>query len=142
MRWLAVLVVPLLAGCGAAPDPPPAGPQPPPAGGARLDVRARTLTVDGRTVAAGVGPVGLAAHDGRFYVTDRVQGALLVFDLEPELELQRRVYLPGGPTDIAVRGDRLYVRLSDRDRVAILAADGVARTIDVRGPQAFPRRTA
>jgi hypothetical protein len=92
-------------------------------------------------VPAGVGPVGLAAHDRRFYVTDRVQDALLVFDLRPRLELQRRVPVPGGPTDVAVRGDRLYVRLADRHRVAVLSADGAARPLGERGPQAFPRRT-
>jgi hypothetical protein len=31
--------------------------------------------------------------------------------------------------------------LSDRHRVAILTADGVARTLGERGAQAFPRRT-
>jgi hypothetical protein len=138
--WLCGIV--LLAGCGSAPAPPPAGPAAAvvtvDGHRARLDGRARTLSLysgDRRVarVPAGLGPVAVAAGDDRVYVTDRVLGALLVFDFTPRLELQRRVHLPGGPTAIAAdlpRG-RLWVALTDRDEVAQLTADGAGRLVAV-----------
>jgi hypothetical protein len=161
----------LLAGCGSAPLPPPAGPaaSPPlrqrpagvilrghvrtpdarfPGGLARVDRRARTLELyaGSRRVArapAGVGPTTVATAGGRFYVTDTVQGALLVFDRTPRLELQRRVYLPGGPYAVAVDRvrRRLWVTLTARNEVVVLAADGTAklrgRYPTVRAPRAI-----
>lgn len=117
----------MLAGCGSAPVPPAAGPSPPPADGARLDTEARTLTVGGETVTAGLGPTSLAVRDGRVYVTDRVQDALLIFRTEPELELQRRVYVAGGPRRVEVRGDRL--RVTTAHGSVELTADGAAKRL-------------
>jgi DNA-binding beta-propeller fold protein YncE len=88
--------------------------------------RARVLELRvGRQVeraGAGVGPAAVAADPrGRWlYVTDTTGGALLVFALRPRLELVHRVYLPGAPYGIAVRGDRIRVTLSARERVAVL----------------------
>ena len=136
MRAAIAAAVLLVAGCGSAPLPPPAGPQPPPVSfhgrTARLDVRARTLTWDGRSVAAGVGPAAIASGSAWLYVADRTLGALLVYDTHPRLELQRRVYLPGGPSALAVDlpRRRLWVALAARDEVVQLTADGAAK---VRG---------
>lgn len=71
----------------------------------------------------------VAADAGRIYVTDRVQGALLILDDAPELELQRRVYLPGGPSAVSVAGDRVVVSLADAGEVVELSADGAARLL-------------
>ncbi len=117
----------MLAGCGSATLPPAEAPSPPAAEGARLDTQARTLTVDGRSVNAGLGPTSLAVKGGRVYVTDRVQDALLVFRTEPRLELQRRVYVEGGPRKVVVRGDRLVVTLAQGS--VELTADGAAKLL-------------
>jgi hypothetical protein len=53
-------------------------------------------------------------------VTDTTGDALLVFTVRPRLELVHRVYLPGAPYAITVRGDRLWVTLSARHRLAEL----------------------
>jgi DNA-binding beta-propeller fold protein YncE len=128
------------AGCGSLSVhqlPPPATPA-----GGRISPAPRRATVNGRLAVllprarvlelrggrrveragAGVGPAGVAADPrGRWlYVTDTTGGALLVFALRPRLELVHRVYLPGGPYAIAVRGDRLWVTLSARNQVAEL----------------------
>ena len=75
-----------------------------------------------QTAGAGVGPAAVAADPrGRWlYVTDTTGDALLVFALHPRLELVHRVYLPGAPYAIAVRGERLWVTLSSRHRLAEL----------------------
>ncbi len=103
-----------LAGCGSAERlPPPEGP-PQTAGAARLDTRARTLTVGDETVDAGAGPQELAGSGDRIYVTDAAQQALLVFETEPELHLQRRAFLPARPTALAVEGDTVVVTAGER----------------------------
>lgn len=94
---------------------------------ARLDTAKRTLTYAGRTVNAGLGPTSLAAGKQRLYVTDRVQDALLLYRFRPRLELQRRVYVAGGPRLVVRRGDRLEVT-TDQGSVE-LTADGVARVL-------------
>jgi len=78
---------------------------------------------------AGVGPTTVVAADGRFYVADTRQGALLIFDRRPRFELQRRVYLPGGPYALAVdpARRRLWVTLTARNELVRLTADGVAK---------------
>lgn len=117
----------VLAGCGSAPLPPPEAPSPPVVDGVRLDTSARTLTVGGETVPAGLGPTSFAARDGRIYVTDRVQDALLVFQTRPDLHLQRRVYVEGGPRRVVVRGDRLEVTTAHGS--VELTADGAAKRL-------------
>lgn len=105
-------------------------------GGARqavVDGRARTVTLR-RTGApgvldradAGVGPTR-ALSDGRWlWVTDTRGGALLVFRLKPQLELARRVFLPGGPFALALDPvkHRLWVTLTGSNEVVELAAHG------------------
>ncbi len=78
-----------------------------------LDRRAREVVVrdaaTGRrtgSAPAGTGPTHLVVGAAdRAYVTDTVNDALLVFDLRPEPELIRRVYIPGAP----------YAMAADRD---------------------------
>jgi hypothetical protein len=99
-----------------------------------LDTRARTLELrdGGRRVArasAGVGPTGLAcqARGGWCWVLDTRGDALLVFDASGrDLELTRRLYLPGAPRDLAVdrARDRLRVTLTERDEIVELPAHG------------------
>jgi hypothetical protein len=116
---------------------------------ARLLPRERVLTVrdrSGRVIArapAGVGPTQ-AVSDGRglvFVVDDRGEG-LLLFRTRPELELRRRVFLPGRPYAIAIdrKRHRLWVTLTGVNRVAELTANGrprVLRTLpSVRQPDA------
>ena len=121
----------VLAGCGSAPLPPAAAPSPPPVTidgrTARLDTRARTLSLGDERVAAGLGPTSLAAGDERLYVTDQVQDALLVFRVSPKLVLQRRVRVAGGPRRVVRRGDRLEIELAQDDEVVELTADGAAK---------------
>lgn len=114
VRSATALVILVLAGCGSAEElPPPAGPTQQSAS-ARLDTRARTLTVGAQTVGAGAGPVDLAETQERIYVTDAVQQALLVFEKEPELHLQRRTYLRARPTELAVQADAVVVTAGER----------------------------
>lgn len=95
----------LLAGCGSADTlPPPEAPPSTAGSGARLDTRARTLTVGGDTANAGVGPTQFAETRTRVYVIDAVQHALLVFAKEPELRLQRRAWLPSRPEGLTLFG--------------------------------------
>jgi hypothetical protein len=91
-------------------------------GVAVLRPRARVLELRGERAGAGVGPAAVAADPrGRWlYVTDTTGGALLVFAVRPRLELVHRVYLPGAPYGIGVRGDRIRVTLSARNRIAEL----------------------
>lgn len=111
--------------------PPAAAPSPPSVivdgKTARLDTTARTLTLGDERVVAGLGPTSLAAGRDRLYVTDQAQDALLVFRFRPDLELQRRVYVAGGPRRVTVRGDRLEVELSQEEGVVELTADGAAK---------------
>jgi hypothetical protein len=119
---------------------------------AALAPRARVLALrDARTgrrvarAAAGVGPTHVACLEqgGWCWVTDTRGDALLVFRVRDDsLELTRRVYLPGGPYDLAVdrsRG-RLWVTLPGRNGLVGLPAHGrphvVARHATVRGPEA------
>lgn len=123
--WRATaLVILALAGCGSSEAlPAPEGPAQE-SGPVRLDTRARTLTVGGETVDAGAGPLHLAVSGERVYVTDAVQRALLVFEIEPELHLQRRAFLPVRPTALAVQGDSVVVTAGERLEFTL---GGVAR---------------
>lgn len=137
---VAVAGAALVAGCGSA----SVSELPPAAGPARTSVavgdhravllgRERVVElVDPRTgrqiarAAAGVGPTHVAAAGDRLYVTDTRGDALLVFTTRPELELVRRVYLPGGPSAIRLDARRrlLWVALTARDEVVGLPATG------------------
>ena len=79
-------------------------------------------------VPAGVGPTHLVSESrfDRLYVVDTSGGALLVFDTRPELELVRRVYLPGSPYGIALDDEshRLWVTLTGSNEVVELPAHG------------------
>lgn len=81
---------------------------------------------------AGVGPTNLAT-DGveLIYVVDTEGDALLVFHTRPELELVRRVYLPGSPYGIAIdrKRRRLWVTLTERNAVAELTAGSRPRPL-------------
>jgi hypothetical protein len=87
---------------------------------------ARTLRQTGRA-SAGVGPTHVACVKRDWcYVLDTRGGALLVFTRDPDLELVRRLYLPGGPYGIALdeEHDRLFVTLLSRNEVVELPAHG------------------
>lgn len=79
-------------------------------------------------VPAGVGPTHVVAESrfDRLYVVDTSGGALLVFDTRPELELVRRVYLPGKPYGIALddQRHRLWVTITGTNEVVELPAHG------------------
>jgi DNA-binding beta-propeller fold protein YncE len=102
----------------------------------------RTLRRVGRA-SAGVGPTHVACLErgGWCWVLDTRGDALLVFSIgHGELELTRRLYLPGGPYGIALdraRG-RLWVTLPGRNELVALPAHGrphvVARHATVRQP--------
>jgi DNA-binding beta-propeller fold protein YncE len=87
---------------------------------------AHTLRRVGRAP-AGVGPTHVARGGDRWlYVTDTRGGALLVYRIAPELELVRRLHLPGAPYGIAadpVRR-RLWITLTARNEVVELPAHG------------------
>lgn len=91
---------------------------------------------------AGLGPTHVACVSRWCYVTDTQAGALLVFRVHPELELTRRVYLPGGPYGLALDAPRrrLYVTLTGRNELVQLPAHGrphvVRRWPTVRQPEA------
>lgn len=130
----------LLAGCGSADTlPPPAAGAPPvvraPGGEAVLDTRARTITVGDMRADAGVGPTHILETDDHVYVTDTVQGALLVFRKAPELVLSRRAYLPGAPSALEVDGNRLLVTLSATGEVVALSLDGAVKLLDDDAPR-------
>jgi sugar lactone lactonase YvrE len=76
---------------------------------------------------AGVGPTHLVG-DGSFrlFVVDTQGNALLVYHLEPRLELVRRVHLAGRPYGIAIdrRRERLWITLTARNEVVELPAHG------------------
>ena len=79
-------------------------------------------------VPAGVGPTHVVSDErfDRLYVTDTDGDALLVFTTRPELELVRRVYLPGAPYGIAIdeKRHRLWVTLTGANEVVELPAHG------------------
>jgi DNA-binding beta-propeller fold protein YncE len=103
---------------------------------------ARTLRRIGRA-SAGVGPTHVACSDDApfCWVLDTQGEGLLVFRVTAsDLELVRRVYLPGGPYGLAVdrtRG-RMWVTLPGRNEVVELPAHGrphvVGRHATVRQP--------
>ena len=99
-------------------------------------VRERVLALydrDGRELArapAGVGPTHVeAGDDGRVYVADTAGDALLLFHTRPELELVRRVALPGAPYGMALdrRRGKLWVTLTARNEVVRLPANETPR---------------
>jgi hypothetical protein len=143
--WCAVALA--LAGCGSAPDPPPAGPPPSPRltaapagtvvpngalpgqapGAGTLDPRARTFAIDGAIAPAGVGPTHAACLPRVWcYVADTRGDAVLVFRRTPRLELVRRYHLPGGPYGLALDARRrlLFVTLPGRNKLVELPAHG------------------
>lgn len=75
---------------------------------------------------AGVGPTHGVYRDGVLWVTDTQGDALLVFRLEPELRLDRRLRLRTGPYGIALDpvARRLWVTLTGSNRLAELPAHG------------------
>ena len=89
---------------------------------------------------AGVGPTHVVSDgDNRLYVTDTAGDALLVFRVEPELELIRRLAMPTSPYGIAIdtRRERLWVTLTGTNRVVKLWTNGprtVANLPSVRQP--------
>jgi hypothetical protein len=91
---------------------------------------------------AGVGPAAGVANDRWLWVTDTRGDALLVFRTRPELELVRRVFLPGGPYAIALDEERLrlWVTLTGTNEIAELPAHGrpseLRRLGTVRQPKA------
>ncbi|HEX2085845.1 MAG TPA: hypothetical protein VHF89_09195 [Solirubrobacteraceae bacterium] len=82
---------------------------------------------------AGVGPTHVEAGDGgRVYVADTDGDAILLFRTRPDLELVRRVALPGRPYGMTIdrtRG-RLWVTLTARNEVVWLPANGAPRPVD------------
>ncbi len=75
---------------------------------------------------AGVGPTR-ALSDGRWlWVLDTRGDAMLVYRVRPQLELARRVYLPGGPFALALDPvrHRLWVTLTKTNEVAEFPANG------------------
>lgn len=103
-------------------------------------IDARTLEPLGRAP-VGVGPTHVVT-DGRnlAYVADTKGGALLVVRLKPELQVTRRVYLPGSPYGIAIDRERgrIYVTLTATNELVELSAGSrpgeIARYPTVRQP--------
>lgn len=97
-----------------------------------ISVRERVVEVfdaNGRRVGrepAGVGPTHGVYRNGVLWVTDTQGDALLVFRLDPELRLDRRLRLRTGPYGIALDPvtERLWVTLTGSNRVAELPAHG------------------
>jgi hypothetical protein len=91
---------------------------------------------------AGVGPAQMVARGSLLWVTDTRGDALLVFRTRPDLELVRRVWLPGGPYAIALDEDkfRLWVTLTGTNEVVEFPAHGrpheLRRFPTVRQPDA------
>jgi hypothetical protein len=104
----------------------------------------------GAQAPAGVGPTNVAClRAGPCYVVDTRGDALLVYAVHPDLELVRRVFLPGAPYAIAIdaRRRRMFVTLTARNEVVQLPAHGrphvLRRWPTVRQPNAVAvdRRT-
>lgn len=118
---------------------------------AELDPAARELIVRRRDSGevlgrepAGAGPAQVATDgEGLVWVTDAQLDALLVFRVEPEPVLTRRLALPGTPWALVYDAPRvrLWVTLTARNEVAkVRATDrpGVLGTYDtLRGPRAI-----
>jgi len=91
---------------------------------------------------AGVGPTRGISNDRWLWIADTQGNALLVFRTRPELELVRRVFLPGGPYAIALDATklRLWVTLTGTNEIAELPANGRPRELrrfpTVRQPDA------
>ena len=85
-------------------------------------------------VPAGVGPTHLVS-DGvdRFWVADTDGDAVLYVHVKPRLEVVRRVALAGAPYGMAIDLERrrLWVTLTERNRVVELTANGQPRVIRV-----------
>ena len=82
---------------------------------------------------AGVGPTHVeAGAEGRVYVADTAGDAILLFQTRPELELVRRVALPGAPYGMTMDRERgrLWVTLTETNEVVWLPAHGRPRPID------------
>lgn len=115
---------------------------------AQLDSRARELVLRDATreviasEPAGAGPAQLAT-DGEnvVWVTDAQLGALLVFRVEPELTLTRRMALPGAPWALVhdAPRERLWVTLTARNEVAEVSATGRPRVIGTYDTLRAPR---
>jgi hypothetical protein len=110
---------------------------------AQLDPRKRVLVVSDARANAGVGPTQAISDGHRLvFVVDAQGDGLLLFRTRPNLELRRRVHLPGRPYAIAIdrRRHRLWVTLTATNRVAEVTANGrprVLRTLPaVRQPNA------
>ncbi|HEX8205824.1 MAG TPA: hypothetical protein VF587_07180 [Solirubrobacteraceae bacterium] len=106
---------------------------------ALVAVRERVLALydrEGREIdrkPAGVGPTHVeAGPEGRVYVADTAGDAILVFRTRPELELVRRVALPGAPYGMAIDRTRrrLWVTLTATNEVVWLPAHGAPRPIE------------
>jgi hypothetical protein len=96
----------------------------------------RTVRIGGQSITVGMAPSDVATDGGNLaYVTDPRLDAVLVLRLRPQLEITRRVHVPGGP--YAVEIDREHRRL------LVKTARGVVQlTADAR-PRPLPsRRTA
>ncbi len=91
---------------------------------------------------AGVGPTRAFSRGPWLWVVDTDGQALLVYRVRPELELVRRVHLPGGP--FAITFDqarfRLWITLTGTNEVAELPPHGRPRVLrrfpTVRQPDA------
>lgn len=108
----------------------PAGPV------AVVGVRERAVALydaDGREIArkrAGLGPTHAEAGDeGRLYVADTAGRAILLFRTRPELELVRRVAVPGSPsaTTLDRQRGKLWVTLPDENMAVQLTAEVLVR---------------
>jgi DNA-binding beta-propeller fold protein YncE len=106
---------------------------------ALVAVRERVLALfdtDGREIdraAAGVGPTHVeAGAGGRVYVADTQGDAILLFKTRPELELVRRVALPGAPYGMTIDRERgrLWVTLTETNEAVWLPANGAPRPVD------------
>ncbi|MBA2348802.1 MAG: hypothetical protein H0V81_10955 [Solirubrobacterales bacterium] len=115
-----------------------------PIGAARtaVDGGARQAVVDGRArevllsetgateplarADAGVGPTRALSNGRWLWVLDTRGDALLVYRVQPELELSRRVYLPGAPFALALDPvkQRLWVTLTATNEVVEFPAHG------------------
>ncbi|MEP6952748.1 MAG: hypothetical protein ABI950_01655 [Solirubrobacteraceae bacterium] len=115
-----------------------------------LDPRARTVTVyDGaRRIGvqpAGVAPVGFASNDlYRVYVADAGADGLLIYRLDPDFALERRLRLRGEPyalvADAARR--RLYATLRARDLVVEMPLHGRPHVLNAFATPHRPERVS
>ena len=134
-RRLRQVPAPLQPG-GVAAFRDPAGPV------AVVGVRERAVAlydVEGRELGrrrAGVGPTHVEAGDqGRLYVADTDGNAILLFRTRPELELVRRIAVPGRPyaTTLDRQRGKLWVTLTEANVAVQLTAE-----VQVRQQREFP----